>query len=251
MKKNIFGTLLLSAIVFSAVGTTASAVETSDGKSVEESEVEVKLTKPKGYDDGSGPFKDKLAIVHKPKAYQFEGETTTGSLNLANKNKNKDTQFITVNDDRTDTTDSTKWAMGKWALTGKLSELKTADGSQTLTAKMNFTTDKLYQYAIGALETKASGQEDYAPAPVSDNLVEVSGSNYTLAKTFTLPADGQTEATFLQATTAAPFAKADANDVKGVTTNLGNANLIVENGNAVDSKAGNYKGVITWTLSAQ
>lgn len=240
MKKNIFGMLLLSGIVLSTAATTVNAAD-----STEKTDVEVKLTKPKGYENGNGPFKDKLAIVHKPKSFLFESDTTDGALNLDNKSTDKDSQYITVNDDRTLASDSNKWAKGTWSLTGQLSLLQSSNDQ--LAAKLNFTPGTLYNYAIGDLETKPNGQEDYAPAAVSTSST-ADTTTYKLNPTFTLEAGGE-EVTFLKDAKANAVDKSDSAAAnRGVSTNLGNATLAIATGDA--SLEGDYKGVITWTLNA-
>lgn len=239
MKKNLLATVLLSGLVLGASATTVSAAETPEGGSVETSKVEVKLQEEQGNEPGSGPFKDKLAIVHKPNIFKFSGKTTTGSLNLSNENAQSDTQFISVNDDRKDE-ESGEFTFGAWELTGALSEL--TDGGTPLLANMIFTPGELLQYDIGELKT-VNGVEDYGPAQVDPNAAQANKDKYKLSG-FTLAADGDA-VPFL--TSAAPTGTPTQTDVRGVATNLGDVNLTVATGNA--TKAGTYTGTVTWTLS--
>lgn len=239
MKKNILSVVLLSGLVLSVSATKSLAAEQADGSSQETSKVEVKLTEDKGHDVGTGPFKDKLAIVHKPTMFKFEGNATTGSLKLANKHQYADKQFISVNDDRKSADDDTTLVSSDWALTGKLDGLKA--GSTPLTANMVFTPGELKQYNIGDLEDK-NGVYDYAPAPINPDADKVTDAKYNLSKNFTLPAD-DTEVQFLTSSGT------DVTDPTGVFTNLGNVELLVATGNA--QTAGDYTGTITWTLMAK
>ena len=70
MKKTILTSVLLSGLILAAA-PTALAVENEKGHSVEKSEVHLELKKDDGYEPGTGPFKDKLAIAHKPTAFIY------------------------------------------------------------------------------------------------------------------------------------------------------------------------------------
>ncbi|MGX7024898.1 WxL domain-containing protein [Vagococcus hydrophili] len=238
MKKNILAAALLSGLVLSIAAPTALAVEDKDGKSVETSKVEVKLNKDDGHEPGTGPFKDKLAIVHKPTIFKFEGDTTTGSLNLKNKHPEKAKQFISVNDDRKN--DKKEAISSPWTLTGQLSEVK--EGTKTLAGTMDFKTSELQQYDIGELVTKPNGVQDYAPAAIKADAAKADATKYTLQPKFSLDAAG-TAVKFLESTNT------DVTDPHGVFTNLGDVDFNVASGNA--SEAGTYDGTITWTLAAQ
>ena len=233
MKKSVLATVLLSGLALSVASTTVSAAET------ETSKVEVNLTKDNGHEPGTGPFLDKLTIVHKPTVFKFSGSTTSGSLQLSNEHTRKDNQFISVNDDRKDVaTGAAK--TGKWELTGQLSDLTASSGN--LEANMLFTPESLIQYDIGAAGNQPNGSFDYAPAEIDPSATAADTAKYKLSSTFNLAAGGD-EVKFLESTTDA------ASGLKGVATNLGNVDLLVATGNATE--AGSYKGTITWTLTAK
>lgn len=232
MKKSILATVLLSGLALSVASTTVSAAE------VETSKVEVNLTKDDGHEVGTGPFLDKLTIVHKPTVFKFEGSTTTGSLQLSNAHPRKDNQFISVNDDRKDTSGAA--TTGKWELEGQLSELSAASGD--LAANMLFTPEALIQYDIGAAGNQPSGSFDYAPAEIDPTATAADAAKYKLSSSFTLAAGGA-PVKFLESTTDS------ASGLKGVATNLGNVDLLVATGDATE--AGTYTGTITWTLTAK
>lgn len=243
MKKTILTSVLLSGLVLVAA-PTALAVENDKGESVESSKVQLELKKDDGYEPGTGPFKDKLAIAHKPTTFIYEGDVSKGALLLDNKNEKKDQQFIAVNDDRKDPADKTgKTPMSsKWSLTGKMSKLTI--GAKDLAANINFTTGALYQYDIGPIKT-VNGKDDFEPKDMLSQGKDVAdATKYKLAdKSFSLPADDTTEVSFLTSDndTVTP--------VHGVYTNLGDNKLAIATGSALE--AGKTTGTITWTLAAQ
>lgn len=239
MKKTILATVLLSGLVLAAAAPTALAVE-KNGNSEETSRVEVNLKEDKGHEPGTGPFKDKLAIAQKPTVFKFAGDTTTGSLKLQNKHEKKDQQYIAVNDDRKKADDENVKISSPWTLTGQLSALTA--GATNLEGTMVFTPTALQEYNIGALGNQPNGSYDYKPADVDAAAPAVVGDKYKLADTFTLGA-GKDAVEFLSSTNAL------VSDPSGVFTNLGNVELNIATGNA--DKAGEYKGIITWTLAAQ
>lgn len=230
MKKTILATVLLSGLVLSVAAPAAYAAP------ADTSRVEVELTKDGGYEPSPGPYKDHLTFVHKPTVFKFSSAVSDGSLLLENQHANKDSQYLVVNDDRKDDSGASKQT--PWTVTGKLSKLTAADGTE-LNAKLNLIPGEIKQYNIGLLET-VDGVEDYKAVPVVPDSPKAT-EDYT--KSDVSLQSGSTAVQFLAKTTSA------ITTPKGVFTNLGNSKLAIAAGNG--KNVNSYSGYIDWVLAAQ
>lgn len=249
MKKSILSTILLSGLVLSVGATKALAAEeaTATMGPDEKSEVKVKLTEDNGHEDGKGPFVERLAITHKPTTFMFEGEVGDTGLVLSNENKKKDQMFISVNDDRRDSTDNTKWISSEWQLLGKLGKLETSGTTKNeLKAKLQIVPGALYKYDIGEIIDKGNGQQDYAPKAIDTaNQEAAKADKYKVNQDITLIAGAADNIKIYESLDNEAQPKGE----RGVYANLGDAKLAIAAGNA--KTKGDYSGTITWTLAAQ
>lgn len=249
MKKVVLSSMLLSSVLL-----LGSVVSHADATSAE-TDLNITIKPDKGSEETGGPYKGKLAIVHKPTTFDFQGTATKGQLILNNENPNSQQQYISVSDDRA--TDDAK--LGKWILEGKLSAIDkldengnviprdaSADQTTDLQGSLVINKSKVLDYAIGTNEVTVNGVTDIDPAAVDPAAAESTTTQFGNAgeDALTLPA-GSPDATRIMTS--------NADTKNGAATNLGDNKFIIKAGSAVNDTENDfhYHGVVTWTVASQ
>jgi hypothetical protein len=230
----------LTITLFSAAALTLFAAPASaeTNNKVQETEVGISF-KDNGTDIGEGPFKDNLAIVFKPGAFQFGQQATVGSL-ATYSNTVTEEQYLVINDDRPDT-------KTVWEVTAQMSALKNKAGDKDLASKLTFNLDAAKAYRIA--DTDASlVNNDYVP-----NRPEKAGvlTDLDPSAGITL-GDGTSSAVELVAggDPAVIMAKKGTNEFKnGVATLVKDTKLVVTDSKKIDAAGNTFTGKVTWTLN--
>lgn len=246
--------VLLAAllVVPRSLAATSMQSETSDA--------EVSLKEDIGHEEVNGDYYKKLAIVHKPTVFTFDGMVNQGRVELKNTHAASQRQFISVNDDRrvggNDNNTKDNHLGASWKLTGQLGPIKEIETGQILQSKLIVKPGEKYVYDIGEPEVLSEGGFKYKPEPVPE-ILDPNGEikeghplnkHYGLRKSFSLDADGG-EVIFLEKVTSGTNGVISNQRERGVFTNLGVNSLIINDGRSAES--GFYTGKITWSLYSQ
>ncbi|WP_207695946.1 hypothetical protein DOK67_0001100 [Enterococcus sp. DIV0212c] len=226
-KKLLLGLVCTAALGF-AVPTTSHAAPEND-PTLDKTDVEI------GFQGANtptnGPFKNKLSLVYRPTAFKFGvNNDTTGTLTTF-KNSITDKQYLVVNEDRE--------TGSKWDLTANLSELKTADGTQTLPATLQFTTDNFQGYDIGT--NMNATNDDYIPnALTAEHLSVLKDPADILGGSNKVVAGATDEVSVLKNSNA-------ARGKGGVAARTRSAELVVANSSGLGGKK--FSGEVSYSLS--
>lgn len=212
---------------------------------------------------GKGPYKDNLALVWKPNAFQFGEQTAVAGTSTYNGVATKEPQYLVVNEDRPTDKIST------WDLKATMSELQVKGvQAEGVSASLEFKMNELTEYNIGS---KLNEENDYdAPNPSKnpdqENGTDVPGTGRlslggavdsdatgvnlggTLAddkksSTVKLEGNGQTSVVVMSKY------KADYKEKGGYATEITDKKLTIVTSNASNLAGKKMSGVVTWTLN--
>lgn len=231
MKKLVLTTLLASSALM-IFAKPANAEEVSK----DSTDVGIRFETDGPVKPGPGPYKDNLALIWTPSAFDFGKQKATANIATFSNTVVGD-QYLVVNDDRAleGETDGTTSA---WKLTATMSELVSKDTTKAeLPAKLTFSLGDIESYDIGDVDEETN---DYYPNPVEGNLGKLAENSDTIvSKSVSLEA-GNTTAVAL-------MGKTKANAVKdGFATKLSDTKLVVTSGK--DAAGKNFKGTVNWSL---